>query len=162
MIPWLKLAPWAACAALVAVVAVLNARVDTLTALNLQKNAQCNARVLNGAANAAQAARIASQAAIEQERQRWQALVTRSEQAAEAADLARRAEAGKVRQIQEALNDAYSKNPGATDWRDTPIPGAVLDSLQQSTPDRIPGEARSSPGDSIQAFTGGLVAIADL
>ena len=125
----LKFGPYAVIGILGLLLYASHARVDALKSDLAAKDSICNSRISNGVAEAARVAIRETELAVQAERQRWQELLTNSNNAAIAAEHAREVEAEQARILREqleALNDEDSK-----DWRRTPIPDAIR-RLQQS------------------------------
>ena len=90
----------------------------------------CNTRIATAAAEAQEVARVAQLAAIEQQRRRWQEILTVSEARAEQAYIERQAASDRADELRKELNDVYRQDDEAGIWADTVLPAAVLERLR--------------------------------
>lgn len=137
---WPKLLPFGPLPAALALFAFLGgalwlakARIDTLDAELARAATECNLRVADGVADAEKAVREATQAAVEAERVRYEALLADSAAAAQRAEKARQTASEAADGLKAQIQAIYRSNADATVWRDTGLPSAILERLQPAS-----------------------------
>lgn len=128
---WLRFLPFGLIVVLGGLLALAHSRIETLDAELERAGAECNTRIANGVADAQAVAREAMGDAIRQERIRWKQLVVRSNDAAQRAEAERVAASDRAEALQDEIEAIYRRDSDAAVWRDTPLPGAVAERLQQ-------------------------------
>ena len=128
---WLKLIPWAGMAAISGALMLANGRIDTLEAELQRAGSECNTRVADGVAEAEKVARQAMASSVRQERLRWEQLLIRSRDAAERAEAERQSASDRAASLVSEIDAIYRRDGDASVWRDTALPAAIADRLQQ-------------------------------
>lgn len=127
----LKLGPYLAIAVLAGLLFLAKARIDTLNARLDTAAADCNARISDGAAEAARVALREQDRAVKREAERWQGLIAASAEAAAKAERERKAADERARNLAAELETLYRSDPDAEAWASTRIPDAVLGKLRR-------------------------------
>lgn len=126
----LRFWPYLAIAALSGLLLLAKARIDTLDARLDAQRSEFNAQIADGVADAARVAIRETDRAVKREREKWKALIAKSNDAAAAAERERRASDERARALAAELETLYRSDPDAESWASARIPDAVLDRLR--------------------------------
>lgn len=126
----IKFGPYAAIAVFVGLLALSHARNNALEARIDEQRAEYEARAAQANAEASRVALQELDRAVREERERWQELVTESNQAAADAEQERIAAERRADELAAELETLYRSDPDAEAWAFTRIPPAVRERLR--------------------------------